>query len=258
MIADGVYYTMNAEHSADEPIKRGWYMHAINITTGEPIWQLPGTQSGSTDGSRVFQGAIADGYLAYSDAYDCIEYVVGKGLSQATITAPDVAVPIGTGIVIKGTITDQSPGQPGTPCVSKDSMTLQMEHLHWQMPIDGIYHNETIKGVPISIDTIDQNDAITHIQTVTSDGYSGEFSYTWEPTVAGNYKITATFAGDDSYASSFATTAVTVDPAPTVTPPPAQQTIPDYTNTFNIIIAAIVIAILIGVVNLAVYFRKRN
>ena len=32
MIADGVYYTMNAEHSADEPIKRGWCMHAINMT----------------------------------------------------------------------------------------------------------------------------------------------------------------------------------------------------------------------------------
>ena len=32
MIADGVYYTTNAEHSADEPIKRGWCIHAINMT----------------------------------------------------------------------------------------------------------------------------------------------------------------------------------------------------------------------------------
>ena len=250
MIADGVYYTMNAEHSADEPIKRGWCMHAINITTGENIWQLPGTQSGSTDGSRVFQGAISDGYLAYSDAYDCIMYVVGKGQSQTTVNAPDVTVSAGNGIVIKGTVLDQSPGQPGTPCVSKDSMTTQMEYLHWQMPIAGIYGNLTITGVSVSIDAIDPNGNPVHITTVTSDGYSGTFAYTWNPTMAGDYKITATFAGDDSYGSSFATTYASEGQAPVASPTPTA--IPLATNppyemyTIGTGLAVIIVVIAVG------------
>src|SRR4030067_1310512 len=52
-VADGVYYTTNSEHSADMPIKRGWRMHAINITPGEKIWSLVMGQTGSTGGSPV-------------------------------------------------------------------------------------------------------------------------------------------------------------------------------------------------------------
>ena len=49
--------------------------------------------------------------------------VFGKGLSATTVTTPDVVVPKGTGVVIKGTVLDLSPAQPNTPCVSKDSMS---------------------------------------------------------------------------------------------------------------------------------------
>ncbi len=261
MIADGVYYTTNAEHSADEPIKRGWCIHAINMTNGENIWQLPGTQTGSTDGSRVFQGAISDGYLAYSNAYDCIEYIVGKGLSQTTITSPDVTVPVGSGLVIKGSVLDKSPGQPGTPCVSKDSMTTQMEYLHWQMPIDGIYHNLTITGVPVSIDAIDPNGNPVHITTVTSDGYSGTFAYTWAPTIAGNYKVTATFTGDDSYGSSFAATYTTVVSATTTTAPTPTASPLNLATTTDLMtyIVAGVIAIIIAIAIVGVLMlRKRQ
>ncbi len=255
MIADGVYYTMNAEHSADMPIKRGWRMHAINITTGEKIWSFAGTQSGSTDGSRVFQGAIADGYLAYSDAYTCTMYVIGKGLSATTISAPDIDVSIGSGMMIKGTVLDKSPAQPDTACVSKDSMTTVMEHIHLQLPIDGIYNNETIIGVPVSIDAVDPNGNSMHIATITSDGYSGTFGYNWLPTIAGQYTITATFAGDDSYGSSFATTYVNVVEAPTTqTPTPSQPvSMPPYEMyTIGTGIAVIIAVILVGLL-----LRKR-
>ncbi|MGD6808661.1 MAG: PQQ-binding-like beta-propeller repeat protein [Candidatus Bathyarchaeia archaeon] len=255
MIADGVYYTMNAEHSADMPIKRGWRMHAINITTGEDIWSFAGTQSGSTDGSRVFQGAIADGYLAYSDAYTCMEYVIGKGQSETTISAPDIDVAIGTGMMIKGTVLDLSPAQPGTACVSKDSMTTVMEHIHLQLPITGIYNNETIIGVPVSIDAVDPNGNPMHIATITSDGYSGTFGYNWEPELAGQYTITATFAGDDSYGSSFATTYVNVVNAPTQSTPTTTSdvTMPPYEMyTLGTAIAIIITIIVVGFV-----FRKR-
>ncbi|XHH09202.1 MAG: PQQ-binding-like beta-propeller repeat protein [Candidatus Bathyarchaeia archaeon] len=251
MIAGGIYYTMNAEHSADMPIKRGWRMHAINITTGEKVWSFAGTQSGSTDGSRVFQGAIADGYLAYSDAYTCMMYVIGKGQSETTITAPDVDVTLGSGLMIRGTVLDLSPAQPGTACVSKDSMTTVMESIHLQLPITGIYNEQIIEGVPVSIDAVDSNGNAIHIATITSDGYSGIFGYNWKPETAGQYTITATFAGDDSYGSSYATTYVNVAEAPeeTQTPTTPQTTQTPYelytVGTGIAVIAAIALAVLI-------------
>ena len=259
MIADGVYYTSNAEHSADMPIKRGWRMHAINITTGEKIWSLVMGQTGSTDGSRVFQGSIADGYLAYSDAYTATMYVVGKGKSATTVTASQKTIAKGATVLIEGTVLDQSPGQPNTPCVSKESMTLQMEHIHIAQPIDGIYHNETITGVPVFLSAIDANGNVEDIGTTTTNGYYGTFSYVWTQKIEGKYTVTASFAADDSYGSSYAATAVSVGPAPAAPPvQEPQQAIPDYTMLFGGIIAAIVIAILIGVVNLAVHFRKHQ
>ena len=258
MIADGVYYTTNSEHSADMPIKRGMRIHAINITTGEKIWSLVMQQTGSTDGSRVFQGAIADGYLAYSDAYTCTMYVVGKGKSATTVTASQKTIAKGATVLIEGTVLDQSPGQPGTPCVSKESMTLQMEHIHIAQPIDGIYHNETITGVPVKLTAIGSDGSVIDIGTTTTNGYYGTFSFAWTPPSEGIYTITASFAADDSYGSSSAGTAISVGPAPEPIAFPEQPTPADYTMLFNGLIAAVVIAILIGVVNLAVHFRKRQ
>ena len=77
-------------------------------------------------------GGIADGYLTAANDWDGTMYVFGKGLSATTVTAPNVVMPQGNGIVIEGTVLDQSPAQPNTPCVSKDSMQTQMEYLHLQ------------------------------------------------------------------------------------------------------------------------------
>jgi len=257
LIADGVYYTTNAEHSADMPIKRGWRMHAINITTGEKIWSLVMGQSGSTDGSRVFQGAIADGYLAYSDAYTCTMYVVGKGKSATAVKATPAVTAKGSTVLIQGTVLDQSPGQPNTPCVSKESMTLQMEYLHIQMPLNGIYGNETIVGVPVTLTAIGSEGSIIDIGTVTTNGYYGTFEKAWTPPSEGTYEIMASFAADDSYGSSSAATAVTVGPEPEAPPEEPQQTIPDYSMILYGLVAAVVVAILIGIVNLVALRKGR-
>jgi hypothetical protein len=130
-----------------------------------------------------------------------------------------------------------------------------MEYLHTQMPIDGIWHNETITGVPVSLDTLDPNGNYVHIGDVTTEGYSGTFGYTWEPQVPGQYTVTATFMGDDSYSSSFATTYVSVGEAPpaTATPEPPQAP-PDYTPLLYALLAVGIIAIILI---LLVLFRKR-
>ena len=257
MIADGVYYTTNSEHSANMPLKRGMRIHAINITTGEKIWSLVMQQTGSTDGSRVFQGAIADGYLAYSDAQTATMYVVGKGKSATTVTASQKTIAKGATVLIEGTVLDQSPGQPGTPCVSKESMTLQMEHLHIAQPIDGIYHNETITGVPVTLTAIDPNGKVINIGTTTTNGYYGTLSFAWAPPEEGTYTIIASFAGDDSYGSSSAGTGIIVSAAPVVTTAPTATPIvmPPYeTYTVGTGIAVIIAVAIVGLLLL----RKRQ
>jgi hypothetical protein len=242
-VADGKIFTYNSEHTPNQPIARGWKWFAINATTGAEIWNFPG----SGVDSRIFQGAMADGYLAIDDHYTGTMFVIGKGMSSTTITAPDIVSPQGSSIVLKGTVLDLSPAQVGTPCVSKDSMSTWMAYLHKQWPIDGFTHNETITGIPISIDATDPNGNPIHIADVTTDGYSGTFGYTWQPDIAGQYKVTATFMGDDSYGSSFATTYASIGaPAATPTVTSSANQI-DVTTPIATYVIAGVIAIIIAV-----------
>ena len=245
MIADGKMWTYNTEHTESHPLTRGWGLHCIDIHTGELVWKI---------GNPMSAGAVADGYLAAANSRDGHQYVFGKGKSATTVTGPDVAVPLGTSVLIKGSVLDMSPAQPGTPCVAKESMTMQMEYLHLQQPIGGIWGNETMKGVPVSIDTLDPNGNYRHIGIATTEGYSGTFGYTWEPDVPGQYTITATFIGDESYGSSMATTYLSVvEPDPTVTPQPVQMP-PD--SIPYIIGATIAIIIVVAVVGLLI-LRKQ-
>ncbi len=142
-IADGKIYTSNTEHTASQPATRGWKLHCINATTGEGLWNITGSMAA---------GAVADGYLQANNRNDGFLYVFGKGKSATTVTAPQTAVSKGNAVLIEGTVLDQSPAQPGTPAVSKESIATQMEYLHMQKPIDGVEHNLTITGVPVTVD----------------------------------------------------------------------------------------------------------
>jgi hypothetical protein len=246
-VADGKMYIANSEHTTSWPITRGWQLHCINITTGELVWKIVGDETPS---------AAAEGYLIGASSETAYNYAFGKGLSATTVTAPDVVVPLGTGVMIKGTVLDQSPAQPGTPCVSKDSMTTQMQYLHFQYPINGLYRNETITGVPVILTAIGSDGTVTDIGTTTTNGYYGTFAYGWTPPKEGTYTIMASFAGDDSYGSSSAATGLLVGPAPaspTPTPTPPEAA-PDNTPLLYGILVAVVIAIIIGLLAL---FRKR-
>jgi hypothetical protein len=136
-------------------------------------------------------------------------------------------------------------------------METQMEHLHLQMPIDGLWHNETISGVPVWLMAIDENSSIIDLGTVTTNGYYGTFSKSWTPPAEGKYEIIATFASDDSYGSSAASTAVTVGPAPEKIDVPQQTTPPDYTMTIIGAAIAIMLVVVISVVAAVLILRKR-
>lgn len=170
------------------PITRGWQTHCVNATTGQEIWSIGIAGGGSKHTTDI--GPIADGYFALggSDGYT---YVFGKGQTETTVTAPDVVISKGSGVVIKGTVMDLSPAQPKTPCVAKESMALQMEHIHNQLPIDGIWHNQTMIGVPVVLTAIDPNGNAIEIGTATTNGYYGTFAKEWTPDIEGTYQIIA-------------------------------------------------------------------
>ncbi len=243
VIADGKMYVGNGEHSPTNPLARGWKLWCLNATTGKEIWNITG---GAT------AGAIADGYLTADDRYDGYMYVYGKGPSTTTISAPQTVITQGQSVVLTGTVLDQSPAQQGKACVSDDSMTAYMEYLHMQKPLP---MSMALKGVDVSLDAIDPNGNSVHIGDATSD-VSGTYSFLWTPDIAGKYTIVATFAGTNSYGSSWAETAVGVVQKPASSPTPSQSVASQAPIELYFALSTIAIIIAIAIVGLLM-LRKR-
>ena len=87
VIADGKVYAYTGEHTASQPIARGWTFNCINITDGTKVWDIAGSMQ---------PGAVADGYITAGNSYDGYMYVFGPGPSKTTVSAPDVAVAKGS------------------------------------------------------------------------------------------------------------------------------------------------------------------
>jgi outer membrane protein assembly factor BamB len=240
-IADGKMYVYNTEHSATVPITRGWKLFCINATSGEEIWStnLPGAMSKHTTSI----GPIVDGYL-FEMGSDGYTYCFGKGQSETTVSAPAVQIILGQKAMITGTVLDLSPGQPGTACVSDESMGEWMAHIHKGLAIPA-----NVTGVPVSIDATDPNGNYVHLGDAVSD-MSGTYGFEWTPTIAGKYVITATFMGSESYGSSYGQTYATVVDAPdeTVAPTPSQVVNPPYEMyTLGMGIAIILVILIVAV-----------
>jgi outer membrane protein assembly factor BamB len=243
-IADGKVFLYSTEHSPTKPLWRGSYIRAINATDGTEIWKLLDFNNGM---------AIADGYIVTSGNYDNEIYVIGKGPSAAIVTAsPKVSVH-GNSVLIEGTVTDQSPGALGTPAIADADMQAWMEYLYEQqaMPTNA-------KGVEVTLDTVDPNGNFVHIGTVTSD-MSGMFKKLWTPEVPGEYTVIATFAGSESYGSSYAETAVGVTAAPQPSASPSPQPAPLLTLAPEAAypIAGLVIAIIVALAVLMLIRQRK-
>jgi len=215
-VADGKVFVTNGEHSANSPLYRGEHMCVVDAYTGQTVWSIDGWYQ---------QHSIVDGKVLAPNGYDGKIYCFGKGLSEITVSAPLTAIPQGQSLTITGTITDQSPGQPGTPAISDESMSAWMEYIHMQKPMPT---NAT--GVRVMLTVIDPNENTYAIANVTSDS-NGHYGCSWTPPVPGLYKITATFAGTDAYGSSSDSTYLTVIQAPSVSPIMTPTTPPTPTPT---------------------------
>jgi len=212
-IADHKIYVTNDEHSPDSVLWRGGKLWCIDTDTGEGIWNISGWMRNPV---------IADGLLTALNSLDGQVYTFGKGPSEVTVSAPQTLLPLGTGVMITGTVTDQSPGQKGTPCISDASMASWMEYLHMQKPIPG-----DATGVTVKLSAIDPSGNPEDIGTVTSD-MAGSFGIIWTPKLEGKYQVSATFEGTESYGSSFAIAYLGVGPA-APTPAPVTPTAPPTT-----------------------------
>ncbi len=237
-IADGKMYTYTIEHSATVPITRGWKTFCIDALTGEEVWST--TITGAMSKHTTSIGPITDGYM-FEMSSDGYTYSFGKGLSETTVTAPAIQITSGQKAMITGTVLDQSPAQPGTACVSDACMGEWMAHIH-----KGLAVPANVTGVPVSIDATDPNGNYVHLGDTVSD-MSGTYGFEWAPTIAGQYVITATFMGSESYGSSYGQTYATVVNAPveTVAPTPSAVTNPPYEMyTLGMGVAVIVVVLI--------------
>jgi hypothetical protein len=248
-VADGKVYMTSSEHSPTQPLWRGSYLRCIDVETGEELWKINnwGAGMGAGDGA-----VIADGYIVSLNLYDNQIYCYGKGPSATTVTAPDTSVALGSNVIIKGTVTDQSPGAMGTPAMGDESMSEWMEYMYMQQPMP-----ENAQGVTVKLTAIDPNNNYQDIGEATTD-IAGNFGIAWKPPVEGTYFITATFEGSASYGSSFDTTYFVVDPAPSPTasiePEPTEAPL---ITTEAVIIAAVAVVCVIGIVAFLT-LRKRK
>ena len=258
-ITDGKIYVGHMEHSALDPKPRGTPFICLNATDGTLIWSIDGAFRQSRWGGRAI---IGDSIIATQDTYDQRIYAIGKGPSAITVSAPDTAVPFKTPVIIKGSVTDVSPGTEdealklrfpdGVPAVSDDSMSEWMLYVYKQFsrPTDAT-------GVAVSLDAVDPNGNFVHIGDTTSDA-SGLFSFMYTPEISGKYTVYATFAGSKSYYPAFAQTAMGIQEAPAVTAAPttAPQSVTEQyfvPATVGIIAAIAIVGVLLGLLLL----RKR-
>ena len=238
------------------PMFPGAQLYALNATTGNLVWTISGMFVMNCP-------AVSDGIMVTPNAYDNQIYAFGMGPSKTTVEAPNPVTSVGSPIVIQGTVTDISAGSQqnavaanfpnGLPCVSDASMTQFMEAVYEQQPMP-----TNITGVPVTLSVTDSNHNTYDIGTTTTNAL-GTYGLTWTPIIAGNFTVTATFAGTQSYYGSSASTYFYASsPAPTAAPYPTPVTGLASTGTVMLGVAAIIIVIVICVAVLAVLMLRKR
>jgi hypothetical protein len=253
-IADGKLYFYSSEHSPSQPLRRDGHIWCVDATTGEMLWQITCWPSAAP--------IIADGCIVVVDLFDAEIYCYGKGPSATTVTAsPEISVN-GDGVLIKGTVTDQSPSGrhneagsldfslKGTPAIADSSMDAWMEYMFHQRPMP-----QDAKGVEVVLETLDPNGNFYEIGNVTTD-LTGNYAFPFTPEVPGMYTIIASFKGSAAYGSSFAQTYINVEEMPQATPTPTPP--PEPPTGMYILGSTIGIIIAIAVVGLVVVLMLRR
>jgi hypothetical protein len=259
--AAGNIYWYGEEHSPGPSLEPGFMIGDLNATTGAPIWNITFWDSGGGFSSAI---ATADGYIVALNGYDNQIYAFGKGPTAITVQTPLADVVQGNGFTIQGTVMDISAGTKqsaiaarfpnGVPAVDEASETAWMEYVYMQNP-----RPSSASGVSVTIDVYDPNNNFVHLGDTHSDS-SGTYSFHVTPsmlTVPGTYTVIATFAGSNSYWSSYSESTFSVESAPAASPTQAPP--PSIVDTYFIpaVIAIIIIIIIIGAL-IMMMLRRRS
>jgi outer membrane protein assembly factor BamB len=162
---------------------------AISLYTGKVVWT-----SDPMDAPWGVYAAysLSVGYgKVYIDSYDGHLYCYDANTEKTVWKFF-----LGNGVLIQGTVTDQSLGQPGTPAISDQEQAAWMQYLYQQMPMP-----TNVTGVPVHLQAMLSNGTVIDVGHVTSD-LMGHYEYAWTPPVEDTYKILATFEGSESYYAS--------------------------------------------------------
>jgi hypothetical protein len=257
-IGSGVVYTVTSEHTPESPLFKGGLQRAINATTGAEIWSI----SGYTGEFTTFSYAMADGYNTWFNGYDNQIYVVGRGPSATTVSAPHSGLAFGQPVVISGSVTDIATGTKqtqvagnfanGVPASSDASMREWMGYVYQQQP-----EPTNFTGVPVQIAVLDSNGNHYSVGTTTTDA-SGTYRLTWTPSIAGNYTVFATFAGTNGYYPSYAEDGFVVMQEPTATTAPTPAPASSVETYFAPAVIGIILAIVIVGAVIVLLLRKRQ
>ncbi|MEM3875327.1 MAG: PQQ-binding-like beta-propeller repeat protein [Candidatus Bathyarchaeia archaeon] len=258
-ITDGKVYMGYAEHSPMDPKFRGGPFICVDAITGDEIWRADGMFMQSRWGGRA---VIGDSIMATLDHYDSRLYAVGKGPSMVTVEAPSVAVPLGSSLLIRGSVLDVSPGTKdpeialrfpkGVPAVADENMTYWMRYVYKQFPLDPW---AKIDGVWVAFEAIDPEGNYVPIGGTITDGRTGTFSIPWKPDKPGLWTLLLTFPGSKSYYPSYARITVLVEGTP---PEAAVQTaIQTMQPLIIVLLVLVIIAIIISVYNIYTIKKKK-
>ncbi|NVM23877.1 MAG: PQQ-binding-like beta-propeller repeat protein, partial [Desulfobacterales bacterium] len=154
-VADGKLYVHTCEHSPLDPKPRGNPFICLDIETGDEVWSI-NLRGHHWGGYPV----IGDSTIAIYNTYDQRIYALGKGPSETTVSIKDNVVPLGSSVLIDGSVMDISPGTEdvalrlrfpkGVPTVSDADMSGWMEYVYLQheRPADAT-------GVQVKLEAVD-------------------------------------------------------------------------------------------------------
>jgi outer membrane protein assembly factor BamB len=242
IVADGVVFAGTGEQVPTQPLYRGEQLYAIDANTGKGLWNISGSMN---------LNAIADGYLLAYDVDDNRIYCFGKGETTTTISLSSPVITNGTSVLIQGTITDNSPAQPGTPCISRDYMGGWLQYLLMQKPCP----YPVLLGVTVELRVLLSNGTLKELGLPLSDEY-GRFNFTWTPPEPGVYAILARFPGDDSYYVTF--NWAESDLSVIAAPPTSEKPLPALTTVDLVIIVAVAVTIILNVYNIFAVRKMRR
>ena len=190
LIADGKIYIGTCEHSAENPIPRGAPQACVNASDGSEIWRVNGMFRDTRWGGN---GIIGDSIIATMDTYDQRIYAIGKGPTAMTIDVPGAGLASGQSVMIRGAVTDTSPGLSdyaatsrfpnGVPAVSDASMSDWMLYV-WKQFEKPNHRNRCHSSHPV----VDANGNYRTIGTTTSDA-NGQYAFAWTPDISGTYYV---------------------------------------------------------------------